>query len=110
MLKKTILPIATLLILLFTAACGSSGMIGSDDESAVAGVVLHSESFDRIADATVRLVDEDKSVVTNENGVFTFIDVGVGTHDVVVETGEYGTTETTIDVEAGGSRVEIKIE
>ncbi|REL24063.1 hypothetical protein DYD21_19835 [Rhodohalobacter sp. SW132] len=109
MLNKTILPLATIFLMFFAVACGSSGMVGSDDQTAVAGVVLDSESYDRIANATVTLTGEDKSTVTNENGVFTFVDVGVGTHDVTVESDSHGTVETTIDVEQGGSRVEIKL-
>ncbi len=109
MIKKTILPIAAIFLMFFAVACGSSGMVGSEDQTAVAGVVVDSDSYDRIADATVTLTDEDKSAVTNENGVFTFVDVGVGTHNVVVDAGNHGTTETTIEVVDGGTRVEIKI-
>jgi len=109
MLNKTILPLATLFLMLFAVACGSSGMVGSDDRTAVAGVVLDADSYDRIADATVTLTDEDKSTTTNENGVFTFVDIAVGSHNVTVESGSHGTVETTIEVEDGGSRVEIKL-
>ncbi len=109
MLNKLLLPLVTILILFFAVACGSSGALGSD-QTAVAGVVLDAESYERIANATVRLVDEDVSTETNENGVFTFVGVGIGTHNVVIDADNYGTTETTLDAESGGSRVELKIE
>jgi hypothetical protein len=109
MFNKLILPIASILILFFAVACGSSGALGSD-ETAVAGVVLDAESYERIADATVRLVDADRSATTNENGVFTFVGISIGTHDVVIEAADYGTVETTLEAEQGGSRVELKIE
>jgi len=109
MLNKLILPIATILILFVAVACGTSGALGSD-ETAVAGVVLDAESYERIADATVRLVDSDRSTTTNENGVFTFVGIPIGTHDVVIEATDYGTVETTLEAESGGSRIELKIE
>lgn len=109
MLNKLILPVVTILIMFFTVACGSSGALGSD-QTAIAGVVLDTDSYERIANATVSLVDEDVSTQTNENGVFTFVGVGIGTHNVVVEADNYGTVETTLEAEAGGSRIELKIE
>lgn len=109
MLNKLILPLVAIFILFFAVACGSSGALGSD-QTAVAGVVLDADSYERIANATVRLVDEDVSTETNENGVFTFVGVGIGTHNVEIDADNYGTTETTFDAESGGSRVELKIE
>jgi len=109
MLKKLTLPIASILILLFAVACGTSGALGSD-ETAVAGVVLDAESYERIANATVRLVEADRTATTNENGVFTFVGIPIGTHDVVIEANNYGTIETSFEAESGGSRVELKIE
>lgn len=97
-------------ILMFVGvACGSSGPMSSDDQTALTGVVIDHESWDRIAEATVRLVDEDNSEITNENGIFAFIGVGVGTHTVEVEAEGYGTSTHTVEVEAGGTRVQLKI-
>jgi hypothetical protein len=103
--------ILSLAILMFVGmACGTSGPMASEDRTALTGVVLDKDSYDRIADATVRLVDEGESEVTNENGIFTFIGVGVGTHTVEVEAEGYGTSEHSVEVEAGGSRVQLMLE
>ncbi len=105
---KILLPILAI-SLLFGVACGTSGPMASDDETALIGVVLDQDSYDRIAGATIQLVNDDKIVTTSEDGTFTVIGASVGTHDVIIEAEGYGTTEKTIEVERGGTRVEIHI-
>lgn len=106
MFKVKLLSVAAILIMFVGVGCGSSGPMGAEDQTAVTGVVMVEDGYDRVANATVNLTGEDMTTETNENGVFTFIGVTVGSQDVTVES-EDGSANTSIDVQAGGSRVEI---
>lgn len=109
MLVKKIIPLLVL-TLAITTACGTSGPMASDDETALIGVVIDKDSYDRVSGATVELTADNLSATTSEDGTFTLTEVSTGTHDVVVQADGYVTTETTIEVEQGGTRVELFVE
>lgn len=93
--------------LLFGIACGTSGPMASDDETALIGVVLDQDSYDRIAGATIQLVNDNVTATTNDEGTFSVVGASVGSHDVVIEAEGYSAKETTIEVERGGTRVQL---
>lgn len=94
--------------LLFGVACGTSGPM-ADDETALIGVVLDQDSYDRIAGATIQLANDNVTVTTNEEGTFKVVGASVGTHNVVIEAEGYSAKETTIEVERGGTRVQLYV-
>lgn len=106
MFTKKMIPLV-IFCMVIGMACGTSGPMSSDDQTALTGIVLNEENYERIPNVTVQLVDEEKSVETNENGTFHFVGVTVGSHEVMVEGDGYSATESTIEVENGGSRVEL---
>jgi len=108
MLNKGLLS-AVALLLVIGVACGTSGPMSSDDKTALTGVVIEEGSYDRVANATVTLTGDDMSTVTGEGGTFSFVGVSVGTHEVTIESDTHGTTTKSIEVQSGGSRVEIFI-
>lgn len=109
MINKKLLLIVTTLLFFIGVGCGSSGPMADEDRTAVAGVVLAEDSYDRVANATVTLVGEEMTTQTNENGTFTFVGVGVGSQEVTVES-DNGSANTSIDVESGGSRVQLYVQ
>lgn len=109
MFLKKLIPLLVFMLAI-TTACGTSGPMASDDETALVGIVIDQNSYDRIAGATVELAGDNKSATTNDNGTFTFVEVSVGTHDVVVQADGFSTKETTIEVEQGGTRVQLYVE
>lgn len=106
MFKVKLLSVAAILLMFVGVGCGSSGPMGAEDQTAVTGVVMVEGSYDRVANATVNLTGEEMTTETNENGVFTFVGVTVGSQEVTVESSE-GSANTSIEVQTGGSRVEI---
>lgn len=108
MLRKIILPLTAILLMLLSVACGPSGMVENQESTAVIGVVIDSDTHERISGATITL-GEELSAVSNENGAFTFINVPVGSHTVSVDAGNNGSTETTLNVVDGGTRTEIRL-
>ncbi len=106
MFKKKMIPLV-IFCMVIGMACGTSGSMTSDEQTALTGIVLNEDNYDRIPNVTVQLVNEEKSAVTNENGTFQFVDISVGSHEVIVEGDGYSATESTIEVEDGGTRVEL---
>ncbi|MFO7845149.1 MAG: carboxypeptidase-like regulatory domain-containing protein [Balneolaceae bacterium] len=106
MYNLKLLSLAITLILFVGVSCGPSGPMASEDQTAVAGVVLVEDSHDRVANATVTFEGDEMTAETNENGVFTFVGVSVGSHDVTVES-DQGSANTSVEVEAGGSRIQM---
>jgi hypothetical protein len=103
--------LSVMLMLLFIAmGCASPNALTSDEMTHVAGVVVDSESFDRVANAQIRFMNDDITVNTESNGTFTARDVTVGTHTVTIEADGYGTVEQSVEIVNGGSRLQIKLD
>lgn len=106
MFKIKLLSIAAIFLMFVGVACGPSGPMASEDRTAVTGVVLVEDSYERVADATVSMEDGELTVTTNENGVFTVVGAPTGSQEVTVES-SMGSASTTVNVEMNGSRVEL---
>lgn len=106
MYRLKLLSIAAIFIMFVGVACGPSGPMGAEDRTAVAGVVLVEDTYERVADATVTMEDGELTATTNENGVFTFVGAPTGSQEVSVES-NMGSTTSTVEVEMNGSRIEL---
>lgn len=106
MFKIKLLSIAAVFLMFVGVACGPSGPMGAEDRTAVNGVVLVEDSYERVADATVSMEDGELTATTNENGVFTFVGAPTGSQEVSVES-SMGSTTSTVEVEMNGSRIEL---
>ena len=106
MYNLKLLSIAITLILFVGVSCGPSNPMASEDRTAVTGVVLVEGSHDRVANATVTFEGDEMTAETNENGVYTIVGASVGSQDVSVES-DQGSANTTVEVEADGSRIEL---
>jgi len=109
MMKLKVIP--AILILMFIAmGCASPSALTSDEVTHVAGVVVDSESFDRIANAQIRFMNDGITVNTESNGTFTARDISVGTQNVSIEAEGYGTIEKSVDIVDGGTRLQLALE
>ncbi|WP_340103817.1 carboxypeptidase-like regulatory domain-containing protein [Rhodohalobacter sp. 8-1] len=106
MFKLKLLSIAAIFIMFVGVACGPSGPMGAEDRTAVTGVVLVEDTYERVADATVSMEDGELTATTNENGVFTIIGAPTGSQDVMVDS-NMGSTTATVEINMNGSRIEL---
>lgn len=99
----------TLFVTATLAGCAEDPGSATDDQPPVAvtdttggirGVVVDS-GIVPIADATVRLLSEDASTVTDEDGSFTFGELQPGTYFVQASHPFYDTQQSSVDVVAG---------
>lgn len=98
-----------ILLLFVGIGCSTPGSLASEEITDVAGIVIDGDSYDRVANAQVRLNGTDKSAVTNDNGIFTFRQVEVGDYTLTVESENYGSAEQEVSITDGGTRLEIKL-
>ncbi len=108
MLSKKIVTAITLLLFI-GIGCASPGVLTSDEITNVAGVVLDANSYDRVANAQLQFED-DVVATTSSEGTFTLHEVNVGTHNVTIEADGYETTNQTVEIVDGGTRLELMIE
>jgi|AntRauTorcE11897_2_1112592.scaffolds.fasta_scaffold07585_4 hypothetical protein len=106
MFNLKLLSITAIFILFLGVACGPSGPMASDDRTAVTGVVMVEDSYERVANATVMMEDGELTATTNENGVFTITGAPTGSQEVMVES-DMGSVTTTVNIEMNGSRIEL---
>lgn len=106
--KKVSILIA--LLLFIGIGCGTPGSLTSDEITDVAGVVMESDSYDRIANATVQINNTEKSATTDENGIFTLRQVDTGDHTVTINTENHGTVEQNVTITDGGTRLVLKVQ
>lgn len=106
MRKIKLLSMAAIFVMFVGVACGPSGPMADEDRTAVAGVVMVEDTYERVANATVMMEDGELTATTNENGVFTFVGAPTGSQEVSVES-NMGSTTATVEVEMNGSRVEL---
>lgn len=106
MYKVKLLSIAAIFLMFVGVACGPSGPMGAEDRTAVAGVVLVEDSYERVADATVSMEGGEITATTNENGAFTIVGAPTGSQEVSVES-NMGSTTSTFEIEMNGSRIEL---
>ena len=103
--------VPVILILLFVAmGCASPSALTSDEVTHVAGVVVDSESFDRIANAQIRFMNDEITVNTLINGTFTARDITVGTQIITIEADGYGTIEKSVEIVNGGTRMQLVLD
>jgi hypothetical protein len=98
------------LLLFIGIGCGTPGSLTSDEITDVAGVVVESDSYDRIANASVQINETEKSAITDENGIFTLRQVETGNHTITIETENHGTVEQDVTITDGGTRLELKVQ
>lgn len=106
MRKIKLLTITAIFIMFVGVACGPSGPMGAEDRTAVAGVVMVEDSYERVSNATVTMEDGELTATTNENGVFIFVGAPTGSQEVMVES-NMGSTTATVEVDMNGSRIEL---
>lgn len=106
MSKFKLLSFVAIFVMFVGVACGPSGPMADEDRTAVTGVVMVEDSYERVANATVMMEDGELTATTNENGVFTIIGAPTGSQEVMVES-DMGSTTTTVEVEMNGSRIEL---
>lgn len=78
----------------------------SDDTGLIRGIVLD-DAIVPVAQATITLQGEGRSITSNEEGAFLFDLLAPGTYFLTVEKLGYNTTQTSASVEAGNPRPEI---
>jgi len=101
-----LLSFAAIFLMFVGVACGPSGPMGAEDRTAVTGVVMVEDSYERVSNATVSMEDGELTATTNENGVFTIVGAPTGSQEVMVES-DMGSTTATVEVEMNGSRIEL---
>ena len=106
MFNLKLLSIAAIFLLFVGVGCGPSGPMASEDRTAVTGVVMVEDTYERVANATVMMEDGELTATTNKNGVFTFVGAPTGSQEVMVES-DMGSATTTVTVEMNGSRIEL---
>jgi len=106
MRKVKLLSIAAIFLMFVGVACGPSGPMASEDRTAVTGVVMVEDTYERVSNATVMMEDGELTATTNENGVFIFVGAPTGSQEVMVES-NMGSVTTTVNVEMNGSRIEL---
>jgi hypothetical protein len=101
---------AILIVLFIAMGCASPSALTSDEVTHVAGVVVDSESYDRVANAQIRFMNDGITVNTESNGTFTARDISVGTHTVSIQAEGYGTVEKSVEIVDGGTRLKLKLD
>jgi hypothetical protein len=109
MVSKKIFSIV-LLFSFLAVGCASPGALTSDEVTHVAGVVVDGSNYDRVANAQIQFMNDDVSATTDENGIFTAMDISVGTQTVNIQTENHGSVEKTVEIVNGGSRLQLMIE
>ena len=109
MMNLKIIP-AVLILMFIAMGCASPSALTSDEMTHVAGVVVDSDSFDRIENAQIRFMNDGKTVNTESNGTFTARDISVGTQTVSIEAEGYGTIEKTVEIIDGGTRLQLALD
>ena len=106
MSKIKLLSIAAIFVMFVGVACGPSGPMAAEDRTAVTGVVMVQDTYERVADATVMMEDGELTATTNSNGVFTIIGAPTGSQEVMVES-SMGSATATVQVNMNGSRIQL---
>lgn len=109
MLNKQVISIL-LVTIFFAIGCASPNSLTSDELTNVSGVLVAVESYDRVEGAEIHFEEEDKTVTTDSNGIFTLYEMGTGNHTVTISADGYETAEREVEIVNGGTRLELTID
>lgn len=88
---------------------GAQRVIGDGAPAIIVGQILDLQTDAPVIGARVRLTDEDRSAVTDQQGEFRLSGTTAGTHIVSIEHRDYSTQMAAVQLVAGTNRADIRL-